>query len=149
MYWVITFGWTILGCLILWTLLSIKWNRIDPLISSMFHTMRRFHGTPGTEGYLDLKFSVLRHSVVFLLSALVIALFDSRFMTSVISFVNLLYCWMPIARYRYRKKELHSVRSEGSAELAGFMAIPIKDSFCTVVHAVISTVLIYILPIFM
>ena len=147
MYWKVTLGWAIIGTIIFWISLSLKWNRTDYFNRSMFRTLQLFNSTPGSEKYLDLKFSVLRHSFVFLLSAALIAWIDSRFITSIITYANLLYCLLTIARYRFRKKEVRNAINRGEQELANFMAVPVKDSFVTVIHAVTSVVILYILPV--
>ena len=84
---------------------------------------------------------------MFLLSAALIAWIDSRFITSIITYANLLYCLLTIARYRFRKKEVRNAINRGEQELANFMAVPVKDSFVTVIHAVTSVVILYILPV--
>lgn len=147
MYWKITLGWAILGTIVFWISLSLKWNRTDYFNRSMFRTLQLFNSTPGSERYLDLKFSVLRHSLVFLLSAALIAWIDSGFITSIITYANLLYCLLTIARYRFRKKEVRNAINRGEQELANFMAVPVKDSFVTVIHAVATVIILYILPV--
>ena len=148
MYWTISLGWSIVGTVFLWIILSNRWNRLDHFHRVMIRQIRIFHQIPGTDGYFDLKFSVLRHAVVFLVSAIFMSWARVGFFTTTITFLNLVYCYFPIARYRFRKKEVLNAENEGSTELASFMSILVRDSFCCVLHAVISAILLYILILF-
>ena len=107
MYWTLTVVWFILGLILFWNVLSSKWNRIDPLYRSMFRTFMILNPIPGHERYLDLKFSVLRHSVVFIVSAALIYWFhDARFLLNTVLTLNLLYTFSVFSRYRMRRKHL-------------------------------------------
>lgn len=146
MYWVIALSWFIGGTVVFWSVLSSKWNRIDPLFRRFLQTSRIFHPIPGDPGYLDLKFSVLRHSIVFVISSIVIYFVKIDFVLTVVLFLNILYCLLSVSRYRIRKKDVAetAARPDGQAT-AEIISIPVKDSFCAVVHALISAVLIWIL----
>lgn len=143
MYWIITVLWTILGLVSFWVILSNKWNKIDRLIQLALQTAKTFHSIPGDENYLDLKFSVLRHSFVFVLSSVLIYFIKSDFWLTVILIICFLYhgC-MTVIRYRYRKKELANTSSKETIEI---IKIPINDSFAIVVHAISCLVFTYVL----
>lgn len=146
MFWIIALAWGVLGTALFWIALSIKWSKIDPLFQRMFDTFRVFHPIPGFPGYLDLKFSVLRHTVAFLISAALIFWVPINWISNIVLFLNILYTWMTISRYRVRKRDVDetAMRPNGKAT-AEIIAIPVKDSFCVVVFSVICTALLYIL----
>ena len=146
MYWAIALSWGIGGTVVFWCVLSSKWNRIDPIFRQVLQTSRIFHPVPGYPGYLDLKFSVLRHSVIFLISSVVIYFIKINFISTIILFLNAIYCLFPICRYRFRKKDVAEAyaRPNGQAT-AEIISIPVKDSFCTVAHAILSAALIGVL----
>jgi hypothetical protein len=143
MYWAITVLWTILGLVSCWVILSNKWNKIDRLTQLALQTARIYHPIPGDENYLDLKFSVLRHSFFFALSSVLIYFIKSDFWLTVILIICLLYHgYMTVKRYRYRKKELESASSMATKEV---IKIPINDSFVVIVHAIACLVFTYVL----
>lgn len=146
MYWFITLLWFIGGIVIFWSILSHKWNRIDPLFRQALQYSRTFHPVPGDPSYLDLKFSMLRHSVFFLISAVILYFSDSSFVLDIILFLNSLYATLSIFRYRGRKRELAALSADPEKHnVATMIAAPIKDSFCVVIHAILCPILIAIL----
>lgn len=146
MYWIIALLWFFLGTIAFWVVLGSRWNKIDPIFQSVLQTSRIFHPVPGEPGYLDLKFSVLRHSIVFLASSAIIFWVKANFILSILLFINVLYCMMSISRYQFRKKDVAeaAMRPNGQAT-ATIIAIPVRDSFCAVVHAVVCVILLYVL----
>jgi hypothetical protein len=148
MYWFLTWAWAIGGTIAFWKSFSAKWNDLDHFERIMIEQIRVLHAIPGAEGYTDLKFSVLRHAVAFFISALFMEWTRSFFITSTITFLNLIYCYFSITRYRQRKNEVNDTADSGSTELASFMEIPVSASFYCVIHAVASTVLLYVLLVF-
>ena len=167
MYWTITLAVSLGGLLLLWAILSAKWNRVsganDPvcrtLNTQLINSVRAAEPwLPGDPGYLDLKFSVLRHAFVFAVSAVILRFVGYGFWETVITFVNLLYAWLPISRYRYRKKLLSETAARNRRDLRehpedadGFRAILrlhenlIRDSFVVVPYGVICCVALVIL----
>lgn len=147
MYWAITLLWFFLGLAIAWISLTLKWNNIDPMYRGMFRTFMIFNPIPGHDNYTDLKFSVLRHSLAFLISSVPIYFLpDSRFILRVILFLNLIYAFFSVNRYHFRKKHLAETRKDPESEAtAKIISIPIQDSFVTVLHAVICSALLYVL----
>lgn len=146
MFWIITIAWFILGTAAFWIILSIKWARIDPIFHRMFETFRVFHPIPGFHNYLDLKFSVLRHAIVFLASSALIFWVNTKWLISVILFLNILYAGLTILRYTHRKRDVveTAMRPTGK-DAAAIIAIPVRDSFCVVVFSVICSAMLYIL----
>ena len=146
MFWIITIAWFILGTAAFWITLSIKWTRIDPLFQGLFETFRIFHPIPGFPNYLDLKFSVLRHAVVFLVSAALIFWINIKWVIGLVLFLNVLYAGMTISRYKHRKRDVaETALRPNSKDTATIIAIPVRDSFCVVVFSVICSALLYIL----
>lgn len=145
-YWIITVLYFIFGTVTFWCILSSKWKKLDPFVVSMLDSFRVFHPIPGYPGYMDLKFTIIRHSVVFLLSAAAIYWIKAKFVLNCVLFLNILYAGLPISRYRARKKDLEETakRPNGSATVS-FISVPVKDSFCTVVFSVLCVVVLYIL----
>ena len=146
MYWFIATLWAIGGTVILWVVLSHKWNRIDPLFRRALQLSRTFHPIPGDLSYLDLKFSMLRHAVFFLISAIILYFSNSSLVSNIILFLNGLYAILSIFRYRGRKQKLAELAADPEEQNAAIIiATPIKDSFCCVVHAVLCDIFIAIL----
>ncbi len=148
MYWIIALLWSIVGTILFWGYLSKQWKKIDVLEKMSLRTLGIFHSVPADPdtGYLRLQFSILRHAVVFLLTAVLIYVIDSSVITTILLFLNMFYCWSPISKYRYRKQDMEKTASQPDGKataslLSGF----VKDSFSTVVHAISSMVIIYIL----
>ena len=146
MYWFITLLWFIGGIVIFWIILSHKWNRIDPLFRQALQYCRTFHPVPGDPSYIDLKFSMLRHSVFFLISSVILYFSDSGFVLNIILFLNSLYAALSIFRYWGRKHELAALSADPEKRnVATMIAVPIKDSFSVVIHAILCPILITIL----
>lgn len=149
MYWCIALLWFIGGSVLFWSILSSKWNRMDALTRSTLRFSRIFHSVPGYPSYLDLKLSMLRHAIFFLISAIIIYFTDwekNDFISNTILFLNLLYCGLSIFRYRGRKRELAKLAADPEQQcVAEMIAIPIKDSFCVVVHAALCPIIVTIL----
>ena len=146
MYWAISLTYTLLGTVIFWIILSNKWNKMDRLAQLSLQQLSVFHQIPHHPEYLDLKFSIVRHSFAFLLSSALIYWVKSDFVLTAILIINFLYCWLPISRYRYRKRDLAETASrQGGEATAHFLAIPVKDSFCVIVHSVICLALTFLL----
>ena len=145
MYWIISILWSVLGTIAFCSFLTYRWNKIDPFWQQMLDTFRILHPIPGP-GYLDLKFSIIRHALFFLASSFIIFYVKIRFILNSILFLNVLYCWMPITRYKFRKKDVAEASARPSGQsTASAISVPIKDSFCTVVHAVGCVIILYIL----
>ena len=146
MFWIIAIAWCVIGTAVFWITLSIKWSRIDPLYKRMFDAFRVFHPIPGLPGYLDLKFSVIRHAVVFLISAAIIFWVNIKWIVNVVLFLNILYAGMTISRYKGRKRDVvETAMRPGGKDTASIIAIPVRDSFCVVVFSVICTAIAFIL----
>lgn len=145
MYWLISISWTFVGLIVFWITLSNKWKRIDRLTLGALHTVRIFHPIPGDTNYLDLKFSVVRHSVLFLIASALFYFVRSDFVLTVTLYASMVYHGIvPVQRYRMRKKHIADLREKSDAT-AHFAEIPVKDSFCVVIHAIISLALTWVL----
>ena len=135
MYWFLTWLWSIGGTALIWNLLSMRWDEIDLLEQYFIKSARTFHRTPGMDGYMDLKYSALRRSIVFVVSSAIIYWFDSLFMWMLVSIVNLAYCWLSRFVYKERKAEVEKVARESETEdYARLLAIPVTDSHLVVLY---------------
>lgn len=146
LYWIIVLAWSVIGTLIFWFILSVKWSKLDPLFVRMLDTFRVMNPIPGYPGYLDLKFTVLRHAIVFIISSTLIFYVKVKFVLSIVLFLNLIYAYSTISRYRFRKQHLRdTARRPNSEATLSFISIPVRDSFCTVVYSVLCVVFLYVL----
>lgn len=145
-YWVIALAWCVGGTFVFWCFLSFKWAKLDPFFVRTLDTFRTLNPIPGYPRYMDLKFTLLRHAVAFLISAVAIFFVKINFILTLILFLNVLYAYIVISRYRYRKRYLaETAKNSDSEALLSFISIPVKDSFCTVVFSVLCVVILYIL----
>lgn len=148
MYWIVTLFWAIAGSIVFWSHLSRRWQKVDSLYRLSICTLRTFHPVPAEpdSGYLSLQFSILRHAFMFLISSILIYFVKADFVLTIILLLNLLYCWLPISRYRYRKNDISETASKPNGqETARILSIFVKDSFCTIIHAVGCVITLYIL----
>jgi hypothetical protein len=146
MYWPVAIMLPSIGTAILWVVLDKKWYRLDPLEQSMLSTLRTLHSVPGMPYYLDIKFSAIRHAVVFLATAAIIYWVNAKWVINFVLIANLLYAWSTISRYRMRKSEVSEVaKRDGEQTVANMLAIPVRASFCVVVFSVLCAVFLYVL----
>ena len=170
MYWIITLSVSIGGLLLLWTILTAKWSRVTCAHDSIDHRFQLslIHTTrtlqpwlPGDPGYLDLKFSVLRHAFVFGVSAVILRFVGYGFWESVVAWANLLYALIPANRYRSRKRMLgltaaenrrdlqeHPEDAEGFREVLRLHEALIRDSFVVVPYGFICWASLYLLMLY-
>lgn len=157
MYWTITLLISLGGLIVCWNVLSSRWRIVngsgsyDPvrrkLNPMLIQAARTFHPIlPGDPGYLDLKFSLLRHALAFFVSAGLLRLLDSRFWETALLWVNLMYailtCWV----YSKRKQELQEIALESTEREQ--LVIPtelVRDSFVVVAYSVIAAASLYLL----
>lgn len=144
MYWKIALVWLIAATSILWYVLSEKWKTLDEFEKVGIARFRMMNPIPGMENYMDLKFSVIRHALCFLISSLLIYYVNLSWIIYIVMAVNALYTLLPVLRYMNRKRYLEerSRESENSSAAVKYMSIPVKDSFCTVVYSVLSYVVL-------
>lgn len=145
-YWSISLLWGIIGLFIFWGILSAKWAKLDPLFVRMLDKFRLLNPIPGHPGYMDLKFSLLRHSFVFLVSAVLIFFVKVKFVLTITLTLNVFYAYSTVSRYKYRKRYLQETAREPDSEaLVSYLAVPVKDSFCVVVYSVVCAIILYVL----
>lgn len=148
MYWIITILWSIVGTLFFWRHLSKRWNKLNPIDKMFIPVLSRSHFIPAEPdtGYLGLQFSIVRHAVVFLISALVLYFAKPYVVISILFSLNTLYCWFPISRYRFRRQDLkETAASPDKAHYVDLLSALVKDSFCTVVHTICCVLILFIL----
>lgn len=146
LYWTIVLSWGIIGTIIFWSILSKKWKKINPIYTRMFDSLRAINPIPGDPGYLDIKFTLVRHAASFLVSSFIIYFVKPKWILTIILMMNVLYAVSVVSRYKYRKRYIQeeSMNPE-SAALISIISIPVKDSFCSVVYSVLCSVLLYVL----
>lgn len=146
MYWFISVLWCVVGTLSFWIILSFKWSKIDVLYAKSLPTLTKFHPVPGHPRYMDLKFSLLRHALFFLVSSVIVYFVKLDIFLSIVTLLNLLYAVLTIYKYRYRKKYLLGIqKDEDHLALAQIMSIPVKDSFCIVIFSVVCYIVLMVL----
>lgn len=146
MYWTVLFAWSIAGTALFWIILNSKWANLDPAFTMTASTFRVMHPVlPGEIGYFDLKFSLVRHAFVLIISALLIYFMDSRSICRILLFLNVIYAYLPISRYRHRKQYLNELASDGDEVTVHFGRILVKDSACTITYSIICVVVLYLL----
>lgn len=148
MYWIITILWSIVGTLVFWQHLSKQWKKINPIDKMFIPDLSRFHSVPAEPdtGYLSLQFSIVRHAFVFLISALIFYFAKPSIVINILFPLNVLYCWSPISRYRYRKQDINRTAAKPDGkDTADLLLVFVKDSFCTVVHAICCVLILYVL----
>lgn len=134
MYCIITLTWSLLGTFIFCHILSIKWKKLDRLDKMTFNMLWSLHRIYVANGYMNYKFSIIRHAVVFALSSIAIYNLTTQWIISVITLINLLYTALPIFRYISSKKEL-----------TDSLFSPIKASIYVVIFCCITVALLYVL----
>lgn len=146
-YWMISFSWAVLGTAVFWCVLSSKWKKIDPLYASCIHSYRILEPIiPGDPGYLDIKFTLVRHGFTFLVSSFIIYFVKVKFILSIILIMNGLYALSTISRYNYRRRYLQEeAKNPDNESSISIISIPVKDSLCAVVYSVLCVVILYIL----
>ena len=148
MYWIITLAWSILGTISFWIYLSKQWKNINSIDKMFIPVLNRSHFTPADPdtGYLGLQFSIVRHAVVFLISALILYFASPSIVIYILFPLNASYCWSPISRYRFRRQDLKETSaSPDKSHYADLLSIFVKDSFCTVVHAICCVLILFLL----
>lgn len=155
MYWTIALFVSLGGLAVCWSVLSSRWRIVigngDPVLKylnpQLVRMVRTLHPIlPGDPDYLDLKFSLLRHALVFLISAGLIWLLDSRFWEWGILCGNVLYALLRCRVHSARKLELQEIALESSArEELIIPSLLVRDAFVVVVYSVIAATSLFLL----
>ena len=146
LYWIISFSWFVVGTIAFWCILSRKWSKLDRVFVRIIETLRAMNpNIPGHTGYLDLKFSVIRHAAVTLISSAIIFLVGIRSIAQIVLFLNVLYAYAPISRYKSRKRYLQELRIAGHSDTASILSPLVRDSLCPIVHAIACVFILFIL----
>ena len=157
MYWTITLLISLGGLVVCWSILSARWQTVsgsrsyDPVRRAMYPRLiqlaRTFHPIlPGHPGYMDLKFSLLRHALAFFVSAGLLRLLGSRFWETALLGANLLYAGLTVWVYLQRKQELQEIALESTEREQ--LTVPtrlVRDSFVVVAYSVIAAASLYLL----
>lgn len=147
LFWSIVLGWSLLGTAVFWWILNVKWSRIDHMIQDILDAASAVYQIPGHWGYWDLKFTLMRHAFVFLLSSVTIYFLHrvTWILTPVLLF-NFLYAGLTLKRYLYRKKYVHEVEVEPDYELpTEIVMVPVRASIVAIVYSMLCTALLYVL----
>lgn len=141
LYWIVVFTWGFACAVIFWCILSYRWKQIPPIFINAIRTGMMFHPIPGHSRYMDLKFSLLRHAVAFIVAAVLIYYVKNKFAQQMILFFCLLYADSRVYTYIERKKHLTTI-DKASCEI---YSITVYDSFYVVVYSILCVVFLYIL----
>jgi len=144
MYWYIVAGWSVLGLAVFWGILTTRWDaKVQAsggvyMWDSVVSMANKMHGFAVQPNYLNFKMSVLRHTVAFGLSAVILNFVISIPWCSIaIVALNLTYAFLAYYRYREYKAEANSSGAIG-VELKKI----VDDAVVVVYHAVISAFLL-------
>lgn len=151
MYWFVVFFTSVILAAVFWVILTRKWDKTAQKseniywYADMIRMARTFDpDLPGFDGYMDQKFSLLRHSLIFLISSVALYFLHSGFLENCILVVNVLYAHLSISRYRYRMRECVQAKPiEGPAKQ--LRTALVKDSFTTVIYSVICAFSLFVL----
>jgi len=144
LYWIITALWCVFGTAIFWIIFNAKWAGMDRDIADRVKASTMTYGTPGYQNYADLKFSILRHTVFFLIVASLMYIWPNKILCGIVATFELLYSLLPIQRYNARRKILAELTAAGEDD-ANFLKKPVSDSFLCVIHAALCVVFTYVL----
>lgn len=145
MYWIIALSFSLIGTIIAWIILTCLWNKYDPIMIRTLPTLRIGTNMPGEYNYLDLKFSLLRHAFMFLVTAAIIFWVDSRIIIKIFLYGYGFYTTSAIMRYLNRKKILKEFSSSGETSLAETLEKPFKDSRVVVLYSICALIVVFIL----
>ena len=142
LYWIVVAAWGIVGLVVFWGILSYRWQQIPPELVSVIQLGMVLHPIlPGHTRYMELKFTVLRHAIVFAITAVLICYVKNKFALSMLLQLNFWYAALAFYRYNSRKKYLATL---GQASIDAY-AIPVSDSFYGVAHAIVCVAVLYVL----
>lgn len=143
LYWSITLIFTFVGAFLGWITLTHCWNKLDKVIVNVLPTLRMGTYMPGEYRYLDLKFSLVRHAFVFLVTASLIYAVKSRIALYVFVLGNGFYSISTLTRYWKRRDILEQLKneSEESRSLANLLGDPFRASRVVVVYSILSGLL--------
>ena len=146
-YWLVAVGWAVAGLILFWAMLSSQWSlRIKEhghavFFDSIVSMANRMHGFNIQPNYRNFKMSVLRHALVFFVSACILkGTISIRWLSILIVTLNGIYAFLACVRcHGYRTEAANS--GMFGQELAGIA----NDSVIVVVHAVISVCILFVL----
>lgn len=151
MYWLIALTVFIGGAIISWITLNHKWRKIVGYPSGLMEGMIQFTRTlnpdlPGHPRFMDLKWTIIRHAFVSIVSALLIySLGDIGVVTWVICPLNFLYAFSVKGRYSYRKRMIAAMSAEREASLVELWTDLVNASKVCVVYSFVSAVVLCVL----
>lgn len=92
MYWVLLLLWCVGGTAVFWAILSKRWKGFGAIEESFISTSRVLYPfLPGSPGYMDIKYTLLRHSAATFISAVILYFVNNRFIIYLILFLNVFY----------------------------------------------------------
>lgn len=146
LYWIITLSFVLIGTVIAWKTLTNRWNEYDPITLSALPILRAGRNMPGDYNYLDLKFSIARHAVAFLITAAIMFWLPSSVITNVFFFGYGFYTVSVVVRYTNRKgiiKDLNKTEEEKA--LAEMLSKPLKDSRVVMIYSLCAELAVLVL----
>ena len=152
MYWLIALTVFVGGAVLSWVVLDRKWKQLlgpppTHLMEIMIKNARLFHPEfPGHPWFMDLKWSVIRHAFVSIVSALIVYLIgDNGFVTWVICPLNFLYAFSVKNRYSNRKELIAKLALERNASLVEIWVKLVNASKVCIVYAFVAAAVLCIL----
>lgn len=153
MYWTISIIISVILTIIFWSMLSRRWRNLvsgtnDILSREYVQVISIFaskYNLPGMTGYMDLKFSLLRHAIVFALFAVILYFAKVKWLETITTFFFLLYTFNAIIRYRRRVKVLNIVYSQEEPHVFTLCKNTVKNSSLVMWYSIIATIALYIL----
>lgn len=146
MYWMIALLFTFVGTAIAWKSLTYLWNKYDRFTLQALPTLRAGTNMPGEYNYWDLKFSLLRHAFMFVVTASIMFWVKSHLVLNIFFYGYSIYTASTIVRYLGRKDILKKLSaSEEERALADMLTKPFKDSRVVLVYSICASVFTFIL----
>ena len=145
-YWIITLVFALVGTAIAWRLLTHLWNKYDRITITILPQLRAGTNMPGEYNYWDLKFSLLRHAVMFLVTAAIMFWVESRIIINVFFYGYGFYTTSVIVRYLGRKDIIKNLSAtEEEKALADMLTKPFKDSRVVLIYSICASVVVFVL----
>ena len=146
MFWVFTVLFTIIGVCASFVILTILYKKhINSWFEQDTLMIYAFNGMPHCKVYWDLKFSILRHAVVFLVAAVIFYYSDVSWLIRIFLYGYSFYTTTTLLRYWYRKDIIKSNIAEGRLALADSLKNPLKASMVVVFFSVCANISLFIL----
>ena len=152
-YWAIVIAVSVVGFAFCWAILTSKWRKIsgakngfEKIQTMIVHMSKVLYGMPGDQGYMDLKFSLLRHAFIFAVFSVVIYFAGKSWISVVLLVLSLIYSYIPYLRYRSRIDLVNElIEEDGKTEVAKQCRQATKDSLVVVFYSFAAMLSLFVL----